>query len=209
MPPFVIDIYDKDNIGKDDFIARSIIYLKDANYSESSEIPEPKWHHCRLKIGSPNQGEILVSFSVVALDYVYDIPNPKNLRLQDMVEMKEYQVDVNVLGLRDLQSVGILPVKKAFVIFNLKSLVNPDDGRALENVRTQPGPTGANPTLNSLVSFRIPLPTSPLFCPKLVCTVYDYIFMGFNQPLVGSFTIPIGDLILALKEERETETAAI
>jgi hypothetical protein len=111
------------------------------------------------------------------------------------VKSDEFQVDINILGLRELQSVGILPVKKAFVVFNLKSLVSPDDGRALENVRTQPGPLGPNPTINSLVSFKLPLPISPLFCPKLVCTVYDYIFMGFNQPLIGSFTIPIGELI--------------
>lgn len=33
--------------------------------------------------------------------------------------------------------------------------------------------------------------------------------MGLNQPLIGSFTIPIGELIYNLKKEREEETAAI
>lgn len=114
-----------------------------------------------------------------------------------------------MLGLRDLQSVGILPVKKAFVTFNLKSLVAPSDGRALENIKTQPGPTGANPTINSTMSFRVPLPTDPLYCPKLVCAVYDYIFKGINQPLIGTFTIPIGELIYTLREEREREIGVI
>jgi len=59
------------------------------------------------------------------------------------------------------------------------------------------------------VSFKLPLPTSPLYCPKLVCSVFDYIFMGVNQPLVGVFTIPIGDLIFELKKERKEETAKI
>jgi len=94
-------------------------------------------------------------------------------------------------------------------MFNLKSLLPPDDGRALENIRTQPGPPGPNPTINSMLSFRLPLPTMPLFCPKLVCNVYDYIFMGMNQPLIGTFTIPIGDLIQSIKKEREEETKAI
>jgi hypothetical protein len=53
-----------------------------------------------------------------------------------MVPRSEFELDINILGLRDLQSAGILPVKKAFVVFNLKSLVPPDDGRAIENVQT-------------------------------------------------------------------------
>lgn len=57
-------------------------------------------------------------------------------------------ININILGLRELQSVGILPVKKAFIVFNLKSLVPPDEGTALENIKTQPGPVGANPTIN-------------------------------------------------------------
>ena len=43
----------------------------------------------------------------------------------------------------------------------------------------------------------------------MLCTVNDYIFKGFNQPLLGSFIIPVGDLIDDLKHERERETQAI
>jgi hypothetical protein len=39
--------------------------------------------------------------------------------------------------------------------------------------------------------------------------VHDNIFKGFSQPLMGSFVIPVGDLIHALIEERRSETAAI
>jgi hypothetical protein len=56
------------------------------------------------------------------------------------------------------------------------------------------------------MTFSIPLPTDPLYCPKLACAVYDYIFKGFNQPLIGVFTVPIGKLMLDLKEERRVET---
>jgi hypothetical protein len=93
----------------------------------------------------------------------------KKVKLNENVASDEFQVDINVLGLRNLQSVGILPVKKAFISFHLKSLISPDEGRAIENIKTQPGPTGENPTINALISFKVPLPTSPLFCPKLVC----------------------------------------
>lgn len=207
MPPFILDVYDKDALSED-FIGRCVIPLSSANHSSDDTINEPAWFACRVRPSAPAQGEILVSIQVNIFDYDFKVP-VNRIRLQDTVETKEFQVDINFLGLRDLQSVGILPVKKAFVVFNLKSLVSPDDGRALENVRTQPGPTGANPTINSLISFKLPLPTSALFCPKLVCTVYDYIFVGMNQPLIGSFTIPIGKLIFDLKNERKEETAAI
>jgi hypothetical protein len=35
------------------------------------------------------------------------------------------------------------------------------------------------------------------------------VFSGFSQPLIGSFTIPIGNLVAALKEERDRETAEL
>jgi hypothetical protein len=69
---------------------------------------------------------------------------------------------------------------------------------------------GPNPTINTLINFEAPLPGDSLFCPRLSCQVYDNIFKGFgNQPLIGNFTIPIGDLMADLKNERTTELAAI
>jgi hypothetical protein len=94
-------------------------------------------------------------------------------------------------------------------MFNLKSLVPPSTGSTLDNIKTQPGAAGANPTINTLIKFSIPLPTDPLFCPKLACTVFDYIFKGISQPMIGSFIIPIGECIHALKKERKDETDAI
>jgi sugar phosphate isomerase/epimerase len=39
--------------------------------------------------------------------------------------------------------------------------------------------------------------------------VYDYIFVGMNQPLIGSFTIPVGELIHSIQREREEEIEEI
>ena len=60
-------------------------------------------------------------------------------------------------------------MKKAYIVFNIKSLVSPDDGMTLENIKTQPSAAGANPTINTLIKFGLPLPKDPLFCPKLAC----------------------------------------
>jgi hypothetical protein len=113
-----------------------------------------------------------------------------------------------ILGLRNLQSPGILPVKKAFINFNIKSLVSAD-GPALKNIQTEPKNPGSNPTLNTTLKFSIPLPTNELYCPRLGCTVFDYIFKGWNQPIIGTFVLPIGELMRDLKKERAEETAVI
>lgn len=208
LPPFLLDIYDWDMVGGDDFIARSIIKIEDAAITTGDDTPKPKWHPMHLSPGSPACGEVLISFAIVEDDHTFKTPL-NYLRVKDSVNFKEFEININILGLRELQSVGILPVKKAFIIFNLKSLVPPEDGSALENVKTQPGAPGPNPTINTLIKFSLPLPTDPLFCPRLSCSVHDNIFKGFSQPLMGSFVVPVGDLIHALAEERRTETEAI
>ena len=99
-----------------------------------------------------------------------------------------------VLGLRNLQSAGILPVKKAFIKFNCKSLV-PPDGPVVKNIKTTPTAPGSNPTMNVTMKFQIPLPIDPLYCPRLACSVFDNLFRGYSQPLIGNFSLPIGELM--------------
>ena len=83
----------------------------------------------RFDSKSPPCGELLCSFSIVEDDYVMKKAHEVDLAAQ--VEMREFQVSMNILGMRGLQSPGILPVKKAFVKFNLKGLVPPSIGTDL------------------------------------------------------------------------------
>ena len=48
-----------------------------------------------------------------------------------VVDFSEYRVELNVLGLRGLVSPGLLPVKKAYIDFLLKSMVPPMAASAL------------------------------------------------------------------------------
>ncbi len=73
----------------------------------------------------PSIGEVLVSFSLVADDYSFKVPC-EYMKLQDYLEFKEYTIEINALGLRNLQSFGLLPVKKPFIKFNLRSLLPPE-----------------------------------------------------------------------------------
>jgi hypothetical protein len=109
---------------------------------------------------------------------------------------------MNILGLRALQSPGILPVKKAYVQFKIKSLVPPNLS-SIQDIATLPSAPGPNPTLRIPLNFQIPLPVDPHYTPNLTAIVYDNIFAGFSQPMIGVFTVPIGDLMVKLQKERK------
>jgi hypothetical protein len=231
-PPFIFDVYDHDDglfDSEPDFLGRAIVEPEDCEIimqkdfetckehsnkgctnpecmGAMSDVPiKPRWHHFHFAPGEPKCGAILVSFAVVDHDFNFN-QKPDQVDLSRKIEFKEFQVNMLILGMRNLASPGILPVKKAFVKFNIKSLV-PPNGPALKNIQTQPIAPGSNPTLNTTMKFNIPLPTDPLYCPKLGCAVYDYIYKGWNQPMIGVFTLPIGQLMLDLIEERQEETA--
>ncbi len=49
MPPFILDIYDKDSILKDDYLGRAVIPVNECACSESYENPAtPKWHQIKF-----------------------------------------------------------------------------------------------------------------------------------------------------------------
>jgi hypothetical protein len=88
-----------------------------------------------------------------------------------------------------------MPVKKPFIKFNVKSLLPPEMSKAVQDVQTNPSDTGPNPNINTTISFNMQLPSNTLFCPKLTCYVYDYVFKGWTQPLLGTFAIDLGRII--------------
>ena len=60
---------------------------------------------------------------------------------------------------------GILPVKKATMKFGFSNLLPPSSEITVKNISTDPGPSGANPTINTLISNKMPLPEDQLLCP--------------------------------------------
>ena len=162
----------------------------------------------RFSPKGPSSGEVLLSFAVVDDDFSFG-RTLDYVKLEDDVDMRDFQVSMNVLGMRGLQSPGLLPVKKAFVNFNLKGLVPPSIGTNLKNLKTVAKAPGADPTINTLMKFEVPLPVDTLFCPRLSCQVYDTVFAGFSQPIIGNFTIDIGKLMIDLADERSREIKAL
>ena len=54
------------------------------------------------------------------------------------LKIQEFKCQVLVLGLRGLVPNGLLPIRKAFIKFNLRSLLSPEKAGAVENILTQP-----------------------------------------------------------------------
>jgi len=196
-PPVVLEIYDRDSgtFDSDDYIGRAVVFLSEAGHavSRTEDLARPKWFPIKLGFteGEAVMGQILASFTV--LD-----PREHFRRTLDTIKLApangEYQITINVLGMRNLESPGILPVRKPFINFMLRSLLPPSRSQATTNITTQPSATGNNPTISTVVKFKIRLPNDPLYCPSLTCGVYDYIFKGISQPLIGNFVINIGSI---------------
>ena len=146
----------------------------------NNSIPKPKWHPMRIGFdeSAPVQGEILCSFVIAQPDFSFDIP-AKHLKLQDHVQTREYTLEVNVMGLRELESFGLMPIRKPYINLRAKSLLPPDKSDAINNIKTDPMENGPNPNINNTLSFNVSLPIESLFCPSLSCDVYDYIFLGW------------------------------
>ena len=86
-PPIIFNIWDKDSDlldSTDDFLGRSIIYLKDASTNlefgddddKCNDVPKPIWHDIRMGFdeSQPATGQVLCSFVVARDDFDFTTP---------------------------------------------------------------------------------------------------------------------------------------
>ena len=110
--------------------------------------------------------------------------------------IRPMNVEINVLGFRDLISSGLLPVNKAFAKFSLKSLLPPAQGKAVSDIFTQAGESGSDPNVRTTLKFEVRIPSEPFFTPRMTCMTYDKIyFEGMSQPILGTFTLKLGEIL--------------
>lgn len=220
-PPIVLDIWDQDKgvFGSEsfDFLGRCTVYLNEASTNPLSEqrskskeyvdscnkVPLPKWHPIRMGFDEslPSCGEVLCSFVIVQDDFDFKTP-VKQHKLANIIPMKEYNVEINMLGLRNLESFGLMPVRKPYIRFRIKSLLPPEKAQAVTDIDTDPNANGPNPNINTTLSFSILLPEDELYCPTLACDVFDFVYKGLAQPLLGTMQIPIGKMKTEAKNAR-------
>jgi len=108
----------------------------------------------------------------------------------------EYTIKISILGLRCLKSNGILNIQKPFIKFDVNGLRS-QTSKLKENkiiiVNSLEG--GSDPNFSAILKFQVELPKNHLLCPSLTCVVFDTIWEGVIQPVLGSFAIDLGAII--------------
>ena len=100
------------NLDDDDFLGRAQIEIDDPSVRDQTTdkevdangIPKPHWHKIRAGFHKnlPVCGEILCSFVLTDDDFDYKFKNLDEVPIKDEIEVKDFNIDINVLGLRDL-----------------------------------------------------------------------------------------------------------
>lgn len=198
-PPFVLTMWDKDELSADDFLGSAIVTIEQKDLNPS-ELPKPKWVDLIYGKNGGKSGKVLLS--VCCYNRQDLIPRTPYIAPDTM----KYYINMKILGLRELESTGILPVKRAFIKFDVDSLRSRAEKSYLHEkkfIKTEPKDTGSNPNILTVVNLEIDLPADAEYCPSLNCAVYDYILRGLSQPLIGNFSIPLGDFMKSTSAELE------
>jgi len=204
-PILLAEVLDYDRFG-DDLLGSSYVWLSDSPYRiNSTELVKPKWHQLYLPKSNAPQGELLLSF------YIFDKEHSNMFRQIDPVPKTiPYSFEINILGLRDIKPLAMLPIKKAYIKFEMNSLnVSGEKDDNLPAKTTQPKDKGSNPTINSALKFDLKLPELEIFMPQLQCQVYDYILSGMMNPTLGLFLLNIQNLINETNKQIDEDLKAI
>ena len=205
-PILLAEVLDYDRIGKNDLLGSSYVWLSDSPYKFNSvELVKPKWHQLYLPKSNAPQGEVLLSF------YIFDKDHANMFRQIDPIPKTiPYSFEINILGLRDIKPLAMLPIKKAYIKFDMNSLnISGEKEDTLPAKTTQPKDKGSNPTINSALKFDLNLPELDIFMPQLQCEVYDYIFSGMINPTLGLFLLNIKELITETNKQIDEDLKTI
>jgi len=146
-PPFVFTVWDHDDIGKDEFIGFATVILEKRHLNPVGEV-EPSWVPVSIGDSGTHFGKILLSFEAYS-----DISLiPKNISIEPA--SKKYYMNMRILGMRNLKSLGILPVKRAFIRFDIDSVRTASEKSSLREkrfLRTEPLDSGPNPNILSVI----------------------------------------------------------
>lgn len=113
-----------------------------------------------------NCGQILASFQ-----FLEGPPKANLLKTVDIrPKTEKYQVVIKILGLRGLKSLGLFPVSRPFIKFDINGMKTNERKESLyekKSLKTQPSEVGSNPNICTILTFEVELPIDTTYCPSL------------------------------------------
>ena len=222
-PIVYMRVLDEDVISNDP-LGYSYIWLSETSYKINSiDNIDPKWHQFRLCNSDRPQGKVLLSFYILENNNSnsksrdqFKMLNDKIANIKLCPDMDLYNFSINVVGLRKLEPLGILPVRRSYIHFDLNSIIIPcsDSDKntnlvhQLKSIKTEPIFPGPNPTINTYISFKFNLPREAIFVPSLTCMVYDKMLLGLGTSMLGVFNLELTKII-ELSEKQVNEDMGI
>ena len=193
-PIFLVNVIDYNKVLSNVPIGYNYIWLSESAHAfNDTTLVRPIWHDLFLPKSNKIQGQLMLSFYIFDEDTEHLAMIPK---INYIPETTPYTCEINILGLRELKPLSVLPVKKAFIKFDMNSLnVTGRQEDSLQPIVTVPGDTGPNPTINTIIKFDAKLPKDEHFIPQLQCEVYDHLLSGMMNSLLGIFTIDVKKII--------------
>lgn len=156
IPPLIINVHDYDVklVGKAEyeFLGSTHMFLNQFNQAQDyAKIPEPTWHNLKYSEDS-KMGKISLSATIINASERADNLRPRVVKMNQ--QLVDHSIKIRILGLRNLQSSGLIPVKKPYIKINTSSLmersINEQD-IPYTDLTTVPKSGGDNPNIGDVM----------------------------------------------------------
>lgn len=209
IAPLIVNVSDRDEnfVGSIsyEFLGSTYVPLSKSDFARTKNQVidvKPRWYD--ISIGKNlNMGKILLGVKVVREEFFPVLQKEKLIdetaevtftRTLPFNRTKHF-IKINILGLRNLQSSGILPVKSVSVKINTSSLRPVDQiqkGSAFSNLTAISKNGGSNPSIGTVLSLTVELPDELILIPTLSCQVLENSLSFLKgESLIGTFQIEL------------------
>lgn len=205
LPPMIMKVFDQDRKFSGgfsyDYLGSCVINLGEEHFqTDPMFVASPKWYDLRQDKNNV-MGKVLASFSVLDESTEFPPSIPRTLS----VKRVPHYCKIKILGLRNLQSLGVLPIRRAFVKISLNSLKSIGQASAevrLSDIVTEPKESGSSPNIGTVLTLESMINSDVKLMPVLTCNVLDSGILGFGKnKSIGAFEIDLGYFSLLYKSK--------
>lgn len=212
IPSAIINVWDKDEdwLGKRnfEFLGYALVNVTPEMLVKDNfdQIKNPKWY--KLCLGKDNPaGKILAAFQVIPQDRwaaFEEFKKSQNQFWRIPVDKKRHHIKINILGLRDLESRGLFPVKTAGIKIatsSLKSVESMQKGSGFSDLTAISKTSGDNPSIGTVLALSSDIPEDQNIMPVISGTVFEMGYRMFGSDSnIGSFSINLGTFSIITKQ---------